>query len=153
MSSSTNESESLFGSRRLDDESPAAPARVDLSTAEPTTKNAKLNIRFQNRMPVSSRSGRASRSTAARWAALPRRSTRRSSGCSEKTAASAHEQNADAAVSAGAVHLAIQSRLNHSFHGGGGAGAGGAASKDWLQELARERRALGARISFDVVPR
>ena len=37
MSSSTNESESLFGSRRLDDESPAAPARVDLSSAEPTT--------------------------------------------------------------------------------------------------------------------
>lgn len=36
MSSSTNESESLFGSRRLDDESPAAPTRVDLSPAEPT---------------------------------------------------------------------------------------------------------------------
>ena len=36
---------------------------------------------------------------AARCAALPERSARRSSACSENSAASAHEQNADAAVS------------------------------------------------------
>ncbi|KAH9995000.1 transcription initiation factor IID, 31kD subunit-domain-containing protein [Xylariaceae sp. FL0662B] len=48
--------------------------------------------------------------------------------------------NADAAVSANAVHLAIASRQAYQFRGGGAAGGAGAgASKDWLQELARER--------------
>src|SRR5699024_465948 len=40
-SSSTNESESLFGSRRLDAQSPAAPTRSDLlPTAESATQSA-----------------------------------------------------------------------------------------------------------------
>ncbi|KAL0935265.1 transcription initiation factor TFIID subunit 9 [Colletotrichum truncatum] len=42
----------------------------------------------------------------------------------------------DAAVSANAVKLAISARLGYQFRGGGGAGG---VSKDWLQELARER--------------
>ncbi|KAK2046822.1 TFIID-31kDa-domain-containing protein [Colletotrichum somersetense] len=42
----------------------------------------------------------------------------------------------DAAVSANAVKLAIAARLGYQFRGGGGAGG---VSKDWLQELARER--------------
>jgi transcription initiation factor TFIID subunit 9B len=40
----------------------------------------------------------------------------------------------DATVSANAVHLAVASRLNYQFRAGGGA-----ASKDWMLELARER--------------
>ncbi|KXH51079.1 transcription initiation factor TFIID subunit 9 [Colletotrichum salicis] len=42
----------------------------------------------------------------------------------------------DAAVSANAVKLAIAARLGYQFRGGAGAGG---VSKDWLQELARER--------------
>ncbi|KAK1731859.1 hypothetical protein CaCOL14_009041 [Colletotrichum acutatum] len=42
----------------------------------------------------------------------------------------------DAAVTANAVKLAIAARLGYQFRGGGGAGG---VSKDWLQELARER--------------
>ncbi|KAF6833369.1 transcription initiation factor TFIID subunit 9 [Colletotrichum plurivorum] len=41
----------------------------------------------------------------------------------------------DAAVSANAVKLAITSRLQYQFRGGGAGGM----SKEWLQELARER--------------
>ncbi|KAB5549837.1 transcription initiation factor IID, 31kD subunit-domain-containing protein [Coniochaeta sp. 2T2.1] len=40
----------------------------------------------------------------------------------------------DAVVSANAVHLAVASRLGYQFRAGGGA-----ASKDWMLELARER--------------
>ncbi|WP_281389125.1 acyltransferase [Brevibacterium renqingii] len=41
MSSSTNESESLFGSRRLDEQSPAAPTRVDFApTGEPLPRQS-----------------------------------------------------------------------------------------------------------------
>ncbi|KAI1079062.1 transcription initiation factor IID, 31kD subunit-domain-containing protein [Whalleya microplaca] len=42
--------------------------------------------------------------------------------------------NGEATVSTNAVHLAIASRQAYQFRGGGGG-----ASKDWLQELARER--------------
>ncbi|KAI0169104.1 transcription initiation factor IID, 31kD subunit-domain-containing protein [Hypoxylon sp. FL1284] len=47
----------------------------------------------------------------------------------------------DASVSVGAVHLAIASRQAFQFRGGAGGGhnGGGGASKDWLQELARDR--------------
>lgn len=40
----------------------------------------------------------------------------------------------DATVSANAVHLAVASRLGYQFRAGGGA-----ASKEWMLELARER--------------
>ncbi|ORY57242.1 transcription initiation factor IID, 31kD subunit-domain-containing protein [Pseudomassariella vexata] len=48
---------------------------------------------------------------------------------------------ADAQVSTNAVTLAIASRQAYQFRGGSGAGGsgGGGASKDWLQELAKER--------------
>ncbi|KAI0882298.1 TFIID-31kDa-domain-containing protein [Annulohypoxylon maeteangense] len=46
----------------------------------------------------------------------------------------------DAVVSTNAINLAIASRQSFQFRGGaGGAAGGGGASKDWLQELARER--------------
>ncbi|KAI1209256.1 TFIID-31kDa-domain-containing protein [Annulohypoxylon truncatum] len=46
----------------------------------------------------------------------------------------------DAVVSPNAINLAIASRQSFQFRGGaGGAAGGGGASKDWLQELARER--------------
>ncbi|WYZ44260.1 hypothetical protein EsH8_VII_000696 [Colletotrichum jinshuiense] len=51
-------------------------------------------------------------------------------------AAGALPGTADASVSANAVKLAIAARLGYQFRGGGGAGG---VSKDWLQELARER--------------
>ncbi|KAI0473616.1 TFIID-31kDa-domain-containing protein [Xylariaceae sp. FL0804] len=48
---------------------------------------------------------------------------------------------ADAVVTTSALGLAVASRQAYQFRGGGGAGGagGGGASKDWLQELARER--------------
>ncbi|KAK2733307.1 transcription initiation factor 31kd [Colletotrichum kahawae] len=51
-------------------------------------------------------------------------------------AAAAAAGTGDAAVTANAVKLAISARLGYQFRGGGGAGG---VSKDWLQELARER--------------
>ncbi|KAI1759453.1 TFIID-31kDa-domain-containing protein [Hypoxylon sp. FL1150] len=46
----------------------------------------------------------------------------------------------DATVSTSAVNLAIASRQSFQFRGGaGGHNGGGGASKEWLQELARER--------------
>ncbi|KAI0441978.1 transcription initiation factor IID, 31kD subunit-domain-containing protein [Xylaria telfairii] len=51
----------------------------------------------------------------------------------------------DATVSTNAVHIAIASRQAYQFRGGSGGGGvgggvgGGGASKEWLQELARER--------------
>ncbi|KXJ86235.1 transcription initiation factor IID, 31kD subunit-domain-containing protein [Microdochium bolleyi] len=47
----------------------------------------------------------------------------------------------DAAVSTNAINVAIASRQAYQFRGGSGAGgsAGGAASKEWLAELAKER--------------
>ncbi|KAI2469783.1 TFIID-31kDa-domain-containing protein [Annulohypoxylon bovei var. microspora] len=46
----------------------------------------------------------------------------------------------DAVVTTSAINVAIASRQSFQFRGGaGGAAAGGGASKDWLQELARER--------------
>jgi transcription initiation factor TFIID subunit 9B len=41
----------------------------------------------------------------------------------------------EATLSANAVRLAIASRLNFQFHGGG-------ASKDWMMELAREKNKI-----------
>ncbi|TRX91391.1 hypothetical protein FHL15_007615 [Xylaria flabelliformis] len=51
----------------------------------------------------------------------------------------------DATVSTNAVHIAIASRQAYQFRGGSGGGGvgggvgGGGTSKEWLQELARER--------------
>ncbi|KAI1091573.1 TFIID-31kDa-domain-containing protein [Rostrohypoxylon terebratum] len=45
----------------------------------------------------------------------------------------------DAVVSTNAINLAIASRQTFQFRGGSGAAGGGGASKDWLQEVARER--------------
>ncbi|KAJ1327899.1 transcription initiation factor TFIID subunit 9B [Microdochium nivale] len=47
----------------------------------------------------------------------------------------------DAVVSTNAINVAIASRQAYQFRGGSGAGgsAGGAASKEWLAELAKER--------------
>ncbi|KAI0198599.1 transcription initiation factor IID, 31kD subunit-domain-containing protein [Astrocystis sublimbata] len=49
----------------------------------------------------------------------------------------------DATVSTNAIHIAIASRQTYQFRGGSGGGGagggGGGASKEWLQELARER--------------
>lgn len=47
----------------------------------------------------------------------------------------------DASVSTSAINLAIASRQSFQFRGGAGGhnGGGGGASKEWLQELARER--------------
>lgn len=47
----------------------------------------------------------------------------------------------DAAVSTNAINVAIASRQAYQFRGGSGAGgsAGGAASKEWLADLAKER--------------
>ncbi|KAI0457381.1 transcription initiation factor IID, 31kD subunit-domain-containing protein [Xylaria acuta] len=55
----------------------------------------------------------------------------------------------DATVSTNAVHIAIASRQAYQFRGGSGGGGvgggvgGGGASKEWLQELARERNKVG----------
>ncbi|KAI0809929.1 transcription initiation factor IID, 31kD subunit-domain-containing protein [Xylaria sp. FL0064] len=46
----------------------------------------------------------------------------------------------DASVSTSAVNIAIASRQAYQFRGGAG---GGGASKEWLQELARERNKVG----------
>ncbi|KAI0466125.1 transcription initiation factor IID, 31kD subunit-domain-containing protein [Xylaria cf. heliscus] len=54
----------------------------------------------------------------------------------------------DATVSTNAVHIAIASRQTYQFRGGSGGGGagggvgGGGASKEWLQELARERNKI-----------
>ncbi|KAL1897228.1 Transcription initiation factor TFIID subunit 9 [Ceratocystis pirilliformis] len=50
--------------------------------------------------------------------------------------ASSAAAGADPVVSAAAIKLAIAARLGYQFRGGG---AGGGLSKEWLQELARER--------------
>ncbi|KAI1495423.1 transcription initiation factor IID, 31kD subunit-domain-containing protein [Biscogniauxia marginata] len=58
--------------------------------------------------------------------------------------------NSDAVVTTNAVNLAIASRQAYQFRGGigggmggaGGGGGGGGTSKDWLQELARERNKI-----------
>ncbi|KAI5918238.1 transcription initiation factor IID, 31kD subunit-domain-containing protein [Camillea tinctor] len=53
--------------------------------------------------------------------------------------------NSDAVVTTNAVNLAIASRQAYQFRGGiggAGAGAGGGTSKEWLQELARERNKI-----------
>lgn len=47
----------------------------------------------------------------------------------------------DANVTTSAINLAIASRQAFQFRGGAGGGAGG-ASKDWLQDLARERNKI-----------
>ncbi|KAI1440709.1 TFIID-31kDa-domain-containing protein [Annulohypoxylon stygium] len=49
----------------------------------------------------------------------------------------------DAVVSTNAINLAIASRQTFQFRGGSGAAGGGGASKDWLQEVARERNKVG----------
>ncbi|KAJ9151839.1 transcription initiation factor tfiid subunit 9b [Pleurostoma richardsiae] len=49
----------------------------------------------------------------------------------------------DATVSANAVQLAIQSRLAYQFRGGPGRAGGGGASKNYLQDLAMQRNAVG----------
>ncbi|KAI1279492.1 transcription initiation factor IID, 31kD subunit-domain-containing protein [Xylaria sp. FL0933] len=57
----------------------------------------------------------------------------------------------DASVSTSAVNIAIASRQAYQFRGGAGGGGGGmgggvgggGASKEWLQELARERNKVG----------
>lgn len=60
------------------------------------------------------------------------------SGTRQSAAATAQNLAAggDATVSANAVRLAISSRLAYQFRGGAGAGG---ISKEWIQELARER--------------
>ncbi|KAI1136005.1 TFIID-31kDa-domain-containing protein [Hypoxylon sp. FL0543] len=45
----------------------------------------------------------------------------------------------DAVVSTGAINLAIASRQAFQFRGGAGASGGGAASKEFMQDVARER--------------
>ncbi|OLN82925.1 Transcription initiation factor TFIID subunit 9 [Colletotrichum chlorophyti] len=57
---------------------------------------------------------------------------------SAAAAAAALPSSGDASVSANAVKLAISARLGYQFRGGGGAGG---TSKEWVQQLARERNA------------
>jgi transcription initiation factor TFIID subunit 9B len=62
--------------------------------------------------------------------------TQAGSKSASSAAAALAAAGGDATVSPGAVRLAIAARLGYQFRGGGGASG---MSKEWMQELARER--------------